>query len=74
MIDIYKEELIKLTDAVTEFGPFHDELDLSTLYRWKNTGCNGVKLETVKVAGKRYTSTEAIERFLRACAKLSADN
>jgi hypothetical protein len=32
--------------------------------RWADTGVDGVVLETVKVGGRRFTSLEAIERFL----------
>jgi hypothetical protein len=40
----------------------------STLIRWCRRGVRGVKLETVVVGGRRYTSIEAIQRFI---AKLS---
>lgn len=35
-----------------------------TLRRWAIQGVDGVKLETVKVGGRRFTSKEAIDRFL----------
>ncbi len=34
--------------------------DVSTVYRWLNSG----KLESVMIGGRRWTSTEAIARFV----------
>lgn len=36
----------------------------STLYRWATKGARGRTLETVMVGGVRFTSIEAIERFI----------
>ena len=36
---------------------------LSTLHRWRLRGVRGVRLETVLIGGRRYTSVEALERF-----------
>ena len=36
---------------------------ISTLHRWRLRGVHGVKLETVMVGGRRYTSKQALERF-----------
>ena len=38
----------------------------ATYWRWLLTGVRGVKLESMKIGGRRYTSLEAIERFLTA--------
>lgn len=38
----------------------------STVYRWATKGVRGRILETVRVGGVRYTSVEALERFLSA--------
>ena len=37
-----------------------------TLYRWSLKGIHGVRLETLACGGKRYTSHEAIDRFIAA--------
>ena len=34
-----------------------------SVHRWANKGVAGVKLATLYIAGRRYTSKEAIERF-----------
>ena len=39
---------------------------LCTLHRWRLSGVRGTKLETLLVGGIRYTSTEAIARFIAA--------
>jgi hypothetical protein len=36
----------------------------ATLHRWAFKGINGVKLETYKIGGRRYTTAEALERFV----------
>jgi len=36
----------------------------ATLYRWTRRGVRGVRLETVLIAGRRYTSREALDRFI----------
>ncbi|EGF29887.1 protein containing DUF1580 [Rhodopirellula baltica WH47] len=41
----------------------------STAWRWANRGINGIKLETVKVGGKRLTSVQAVTRFLKRTSK-----
>lgn len=38
----------------------------ATLHRWRLSGVNGVKLETCLIGGLRYTSLEAIDRFIAA--------
>ena len=39
---------------------------ISTLHRWRLRGVRGKKLETLLVGGKRFTSREAIDRFIAA--------
>jgi len=39
---------------------------IPTLHRWRLRGVRGVKLETLKVGGRRFTSIEAIARFVEA--------
>lgn len=40
----------------------------STIYRWSTAGVRGVRLETVTIAGQRYTTERAIDDFLNAFA------
>jgi hypothetical protein len=39
---------------------------LCTLYRWALRGVGGRRLETVQVGRQRYTSVEAVQRFMHA--------
>ena len=36
----------------------------ATLWRWAFKGVDGVKLETFKIGGRRYTTAEALDRFV----------
>lgn len=36
----------------------------TTIYRWATRGVSGVRLESLRVGGRFYTSSEAIDRFL----------
>ena len=65
---ILGEKLIRFKDAVS-YLPGGLQVHYSTLHRWRIRGCRGVKLETILIGGHRYTSSEAIRRFLRATAK-----
>jgi len=43
----------------------------STLHRWQRRGLRGIRLETAIVAGVRYTSIEAIKRFISATTEVA---
>ena len=61
MIDISAEQLIAVNKAHAYIpGRPHR----STVWRWLLRGVGGQKLETVIVGGRRFTSREAIERFV----------
>ena len=56
-----KEKLLSVNEAAKVIpGRPH----LSTVWRWISYGVGGVRLETVQIGGRRYTSFEAIERFI----------
>ena len=58
---ILSEQTVTLTEASRIFpGRPHS----STLWRWHQRGCRGIRLETAVIGGRRYTSREAIERFI----------
>src|SRR5271154_5104019 len=63
MIDILIELLISLA-AASKLLPGRPSI--TTLWRWHHRGVRGVKLETVVIGGRRYTSREAIARFIAA--------
>ena len=62
MIDHETEELLPFNTCEIEGDP-----SLATRYRWTLKGCRGgIKLESIVVGNKRFTSKEAIGRFIRA--------
>jgi hypothetical protein len=63
MIDTSKERLLSMNEAQSEF-PIKPSTP--TLWRWVLKGTCGVVLESVKIGGRRFTSKQAIERFIAA--------
>jgi hypothetical protein len=61
MIDTATEQLIPLTHA-PQAVPHRPHL--STARRWARQGVGGVVLETVMIGGRRFTSREALQRFV----------
>ena len=41
-------------------------VNVSTIWRWVTRGVKGIRLETVTIGGRRFTSREALERFTAA--------
>lgn len=71
MIDIEQEELLTLLAAARRLphGRASKPVHVATLHRWCSHGlAGGARLETVKIGGVRYTSTEALERFIENCS------
>lgn len=63
MIDIHSEKLRLLKDAANQLP---NRPHVSTLWRWHKRGVRGIRLETVVIGGQRYTSSEAVQRFVDA--------
>ncbi len=64
-IDSMNEQLIPFSQAREAF-PGGKRLSLATLHRWRLHGVRGTRLSTILVGGSRYTSAEAIVRFIAA--------
>lgn len=64
-IELEHETLVAFSDARTAFRDGRRK-SLATLHRWRLRGIRGVRLETLLIGGIRYTSLEAIDRFIRA--------
>jgi hypothetical protein len=63
-IDVDTEDLIPFQQAAAHIP---GRPCLQTLHRWRQKpGVRGVVLETILVGGIRYTSREAIRRFIAA--------
>ncbi len=71
MIDLQSESLLSLPAAAKSLpGRPH----IASLYRWFQRGVHGVKLETILVGGKRFTSREALQRFADCLTAVDAGN
>jgi hypothetical protein len=56
---------MSLTDAATYLGKVTGRKPhVSTLWRWCQKGCKGVRLDSICVGGKRFVTVAAIERFI----------
>jgi hypothetical protein len=53
------EELFPLAKA-----PIPGRPSIPTLWRWRQKGVRGVRLETITVGGRTYVSRAAIEKFI----------
>ena len=60
--NILSETLVRLSEA-PQLIPSRPSP--RTVWRWVLRGSRGRRLETVLIGGSRFTSREAIERFLR---------
>ncbi len=69
MIDIDHETMRLLSRAPKDVP---GRPSISTLMRWASKGIRGVVLETVLIGGRRYTSVEAIGRFVRRLSSCPA--
>ncbi len=65
MIDPDSEEILSLRQARHAFP---NRVSVPTLWRWVLNGVKGVKLESMLIGGRRYTSREACQRFMHARA------
>jgi hypothetical protein len=68
--DLVHETLVSRTKACKEFPV---TCSSSALERWWRHGSRGVVLESILICGKRYTSKEAIARFIRAQLRVEAE-
>ena len=68
MIDTSREHLIRLSQlpAPAIPGRANKPINPSTLRSWCVAGVRGIRLESVKIQGKHWTSIEAWNRFFQA--------
>lgn len=74
MIDPTTEKLLRFTElAKHKVCPRSrgKRTHASTLFRWATTGSKGVRLETIRVSGRFYSTVEAMARFLIASTEAS---
>lgn len=58
---LLKETRLGQSAAAREVG-----VNITTLWRWMTHGANGIKLESFMIGGRRYTTREALSRFVEA--------
>lgn len=68
MIDTQTETLIPINRA---FPQIASRPHVATIWRCVKRGVRGITLETILTGGKRYTSQEAIQRFMEATTAAS---
>lgn len=62
-IDVEREQLLNSREACRAF-PGSERISLAKLNRLWFRGIRGKKLESIRIGGRRYTSREAIFRFI----------
>lgn len=67
-IDIDYEKLVTLTEAAKS-KQFPKKPCVCTVARWCLDGVRGEILDSVVIGGRRYTSVEAIHRFVAATSR-----
>jgi hypothetical protein len=67
MADFFREELLSLAEASRVLP---NRPHVSTLWRWSLRGIKGVRLKTLIVGGRRYTTAAFLIEFT---TRLSAD-
>lgn len=63
-LNLLTEDLVSLAEAAREIPP--KPRHVATIWRWRTRGIRGVKLETVQIGQRSFTSRQALTRFLRA--------
>ena len=66
MIDFEKEHLITFQEAarILPHGRNGKATHVATIHRWSANGCRGIYLDWVQLGGQKYTSKEALGRFI----------
>ena len=64
MIDIVNEQMLPFS-KIPAWCEQHlgNQVNRSTVHRWRTRGDRGRRLETILVGGRRYSSQEALLRF-----------
>ena len=65
-INVNRERLLTVSAAAKSLP---ERRHIATVWRWLHAGCRGVKLESVLIGGRRYTSKEAIQRFIASTSE-----
>lgn len=74
MIDISTEHLVPISDVPRQLPPRRNgkRVHISAVYRWIQRGVRGVHLESIRIGGTTYTSSEALQRFAQGLSQPGA--
>ena len=74
-IDVTTEAVIDAAEAGRELQRIRGGTPphIDTVRRWMRVGLHGVRLDSVRIAGGRYTTREAIVRFIQELTALDAE-
>lgn len=61
-IDLMSDELLTLP----QFCKLAGGVNLSTAHRWRMRGIRGIKLQCLRIGGKRFVTRRAAEEFIAA--------
>ncbi len=61
MFNLFLEQRLSLTELARLEG-----VSIPTVWRWRQRGIRGIRLETCLVGGRRYTSRESFNRFVES--------
>jgi len=62
--DLLSESRISMTELARKL-----DVTIPTIWRWRQRGVRGIKLETFMIGGRRYTTDEAHRRFVEAVTR-----
>jgi hypothetical protein len=66
MTELLQETPLTLAEAAKSLP---GNPNIATLWRWRRRGIEGVRLETYRIGQKRFTTKEAIARFVERTTK-----
>lgn len=70
MISTATEDLIPFNRVPQHLQKtFGHKVHIASVYRWVNRGLGGVRLETIKVGSKRFTSAQALDRLFNGATE-----
>ncbi len=61
VVDLLDENRVSMTELARQLG-----VTIPTIWRWRQRGVRGVRLETFMLGGRRFTTQEAHRRFVEA--------
>lgn len=70
MIDINRESLLTVKQAQSALP---NRPSINTIYRWCWKGVRGIKLDSIRVGGRIFTTEEACQRFILASSQIPTE-